>query len=387
MQIADAIVCVFSISSRMIALMHQSIYVVCFRYQLMEMCWHSVPGQRASLRELRIMLLHLRSAVRENPASSSDFDQKWNQLMPRRIVAAVDHADSRSAAVDVHSVSADTVDVDLGTLSATPRPIGFDSDFSEQNASVVAPDNSAMKAASDASRDPFGVSSPVNEMSLAAELGVFNAAFGNQDENDSVDDSVAAEVNSTNNKPSQQFNIHADVHSENEYAVAYKSGDDDANIRRDVDVMTGNTQLWKKPAGASDPFDDAAETGENIDFDTSNQFSSLNDDQTALNTQKYANYLQTVTTSVDGDDLMSLGGSTEKVSPSGSGETGVDFSEAAAIDDTGEFAEYYRSVAADSGDMAAKEMILGDDTEFAKYYSEQNASEQPQDTAAADLVA
>lgn len=46
----------------------------------MSLCWLA-PAQRPSLRELRIMLLHLRSSRDELEAA--DFDRRWNQLMPR----------------------------------------------------------------------------------------------------------------------------------------------------------------------------------------------------------------------------------------------------------------------------------------------------------------
>jgi len=51
----------------------------------MSLCWLA-PAQRPSLRELRIMLLHLRSSRDELDTSTlGDFDRKWNQLMPRQV--------------------------------------------------------------------------------------------------------------------------------------------------------------------------------------------------------------------------------------------------------------------------------------------------------------
>ena len=47
----------------------------------MQLCW-AEPSQRPSLRELRIMILHLMSS--KINADSSTFEQKWNQLMPRK---------------------------------------------------------------------------------------------------------------------------------------------------------------------------------------------------------------------------------------------------------------------------------------------------------------
>jgi len=50
----------------------------------MSLCWLA-PAQRPSLRELRIMLLHLRSSRDELEAA--EFDRRWNQLMPRSAAA------------------------------------------------------------------------------------------------------------------------------------------------------------------------------------------------------------------------------------------------------------------------------------------------------------
>jgi hypothetical protein len=171
------------------------------RFQLMEMCWHTAPGQRASLRELRIMLLHLRSAVRENP--SADFDQKWNQLMPRRIVIR-----STSAAISCLSTCTrphlTPLTLTWAPLSGSARPVSFESDFSELNASVTAqagslqpsvwsqsaaatPDSTGVVASDGGLPDSYVISSPVNEMSLAAELGVFDTTFGRPDDREGID--------------------------------------------------------------------------------------------------------------------------------------------------------------------------------------------------------
>ena len=55
-------------------------FTIC-RYQLISLC-QSEPAQRPSLRELRIMLLHLLSS--KTNMDTTAFDTKWNQLMPRK---------------------------------------------------------------------------------------------------------------------------------------------------------------------------------------------------------------------------------------------------------------------------------------------------------------
>lgn len=67
-------------------------------YELMEMCWMA-PAQRPSLRELRIMLLHLQSSKDE--LDSLAFDQKWSQLLPRH------HSERHGAiaTIDAHDIT------------------------------------------------------------------------------------------------------------------------------------------------------------------------------------------------------------------------------------------------------------------------------------------
>lgn len=50
-------------------------------YELMELCWPIIGTHRPSIRELRIMILHLKSS--KNQLDNHAFEQKWNQLLPR----------------------------------------------------------------------------------------------------------------------------------------------------------------------------------------------------------------------------------------------------------------------------------------------------------------
>jgi len=365
---------------------------LCCSYQLMEMCWHAIPGQRASLRELRIMLLHLRSAARDNPETSADFDQKWNQLMPRR--AAFNHAEPRSTTVDIHTVSSNDLDVDLGTLSGSTRPVSFDSDFSEFNTSVsaqagslqpsiwsasVTPDSAGLASDVSYQRESLAVTSPINEMSLAAELGVFNRAFGQPDDISNDDDGTETFVTLEHGLGTPQlFNIHADVHSDGAYAVEYKSNDQELDCETE-NITKPSNESWN--GRSNDLFD--ADTSEN-DFmnDISVEFSSLNEAQTAVRTQQYASYLQTVTTSVDGDDFLSLTTSMDKNHMGGNGVSMT----VAVNDHPVEFDHYYKSLATDAVDVVASEEFLGDHTEFATYYSEQNVGGDHQDTATGSVA-
>jgi len=125
----------------------------------MSLCWLA-PAQRPSLRELRIMLLHLRSSRDELEAA--EFDRRWNQLLPRSAAAMAttlpsviaDSADDDEAEMNFSlapSVLPKHADIPNAAIlpmvhglaspgiPAIVRPSSFDSEFSsELNASLLA---------------------------------------------------------------------------------------------------------------------------------------------------------------------------------------------------------------------------------------------------------
>ena len=56
----------------------------------MSLCW-TAPPARPSLRELRIMLLHLRAHSGAPPDDGDDFERKWNKMLPRRLDVSPPH--------------------------------------------------------------------------------------------------------------------------------------------------------------------------------------------------------------------------------------------------------------------------------------------------------
>lgn len=225
----------------------------------MQMCWQASPGSRASLRELRIMLLHLHSASRGDPDTAS-FDLKWNQLMPRQLLPTADdpasHADG--------SPRSHTVDIDLGTPgSSSAPPAGFESDFAGLNSSSnhIQPEDRDNSSES-------SPKSPVNEMSLAAELSALDSFLAAND--DSADMGNVNE-STENSHAAAQINVLAEVHCEK----AESMQDDSFNV----------------PLSES--------------MDITDQFSSLNADSAVSPADRYAEYLKTVNTSVS-DDAVDL---------------------------------------------------------------------------------
>ena len=89
--------------------------------------------QRPSIRELRIMILHL--LTHKDKTNMADFEIKWSQLLPKP--------------------SPKAVKVGNGTSNGVSRPGGFDSDFIQDQSWT---------------KHPLESMSPRNEISLAAEL-------------------------------------------------------------------------------------------------------------------------------------------------------------------------------------------------------------------------
>jgi len=235
----------------------------------MQMCWQASPGNRASLRELRIMLLHLHSASRGDPDTAS-FDQKWNQLMPRQ---ALSNREDLSATIEnssAHTQMIDVVDIDLGTPgSNSAQTRGFESDFLIKNTSpshIHPPVTSSCSA-----------KSPVNEMSLAAELGALGT-FVEVPHSGGGDDDTNVRF--------------AYEDAENSHATAHIS------VLAEVHTEQSDTQ----PAETQD-----VPLSESVDI--TDQFSALNaesmNSSAMSQTERYASYLKTVNTSaIEGDEDM-----------------------------------------------------------------------------------
>jgi len=179
----------------------------------MSLCWLA-PAQRPSLRDLRIMLLHLRSS-RDEP-EFSEFDQRWERLMPRSPPAIVttlpsvisNTADDEEAEMnfslapsarpkrspaDMQNAGLTMVHGLAGPgIPAIVRPGSFDSEFgSEFNASLLAhagslqtslstspvntPDDMTLDDSFTAMASPFSVTS--NDHYLTANLTAANSSL------------------------------------------------------------------------------------------------------------------------------------------------------------------------------------------------------------------
>jgi len=235
------------------------------RYQLMQMCWQASPGNRASLRELRIMLLHLHSASRGDPDTAS-FDLKWNQLMPRQTMPNIEDLSASGGNNSARAQTVDVVDIDLGMPGGNSAlPASFESDLSEVNTSpnhIWPPVTSSSNA-----------KSPVNEMSLAAELGSLGT-FEAPRAGDIDDGNVGYMYEHTeNSRGAAHISVLAEVHTE----------------KSDM-----------QPADSLDvPLSES--------LDITDQFSSLNaesvNNSAISQTERYASYLKTVNTSaIEGDE-------------------------------------------------------------------------------------
>jgi len=238
----------------------------------MQTCWQASPGNRASLRELRIMLLHLHSASRGDPDTAS-FDQKWNQLMPRQLLPNADGPSAGNGSKSAHPQTADIVDIDLGTLSGSAAPpVGFESAFGEPNASsshVQPPVSSSFDQDNNAELSDASERAPVNEMSLVAEFGALQTFEATDDDDGNMND-----------LPEYAGNSHATAH---------------INVLAEVHCEKSDLQ---EADSLNVPLSESV--------DVTDQFSSLNaepfGDSAVSQAQRYASYLKTVSTSVIEDD-------------------------------------------------------------------------------------
>lgn len=176
----------------------------------MQRCWLE-PVQRPSVRELLIMLLHLQTQT--DQSDMSEFDQKWNQLMPRQnfdnlqtfasvgmtTTAAQNYAPSVMSNGTITTIAySDGSDIS-GIPEVVIRPTSFGSEFSELNVSLLAEAGSLQTSLRSTSGTPdsppvamLDAKSPINEMSLAAELN-FAGETINKD-GDDADDEETVEV-------------------------------------------------------------------------------------------------------------------------------------------------------------------------------------------------
>ena len=185
----------------------------------MQLCW-SEPSQRPTLRELRIMLLHLLS--RKGTYDDTTFEQKWNQLLPRR-PPQITKVTEPSVTTPIATVSSN------GGLHAAyanqPQPSGFESNFVELNASLLARQSQTGNPLEDElpqvhNSQPDSVPrSPTNELSLEAELSaVFDSSSRNKEVNNSlsVDLLAANQTNQTEGPSLEEELAKADAKSANE---------------------------------------------------------------------------------------------------------------------------------------------------------------------------
>lgn len=205
----------------------------------MELCWLA-PAQRPSLRELRIMLLHLQSSKDE--LDTHAFDHKWNQLLPRHHHLHQSEIHSDIATIDAQDITVLPAEEDYmyrpgGMMGGrilnnfqllheqtAMRPPRTDSRFSELDPALLVhsgelqPDLFSwpkFDAAGGLSpRLETKQSFPANELSLQAELGPENfSSFGltNEDEEYSDDKDTFVFVSMPTEKNSVMKSSEADL--------------------------------------------------------------------------------------------------------------------------------------------------------------------------------
>ena len=286
----------------------------------MQLCWSDQPLQRPSLRQLRIMLLHLMS--NKIDTNSAAFDRKWNQLLPRRPPQVTNVPGAM-----MRNTPPLTAMPPGGALAA--KKTGFDSDFTRLDASLLTQIGS-LKSDSETSLDDRTVSitSAVNELSLEAELSALagnrsNDALQKTDNSLSLEQELAA---SSNNELSQgdksspsmptNENVIAEVHMNSKAAGDMrKLNQDDTNSHSLALLDLSATHLppnqalvTSTPKKNKDDSGDTYETVMQTDSTlyktalTSQPNISQPDEWAQQEQKKFAAMLKTVT-SFDGEDF------------------------------------------------------------------------------------
>lgn len=139
----------------------------------MQLCW-SEPRLRPSLRELRIMLLHLLST--KGNSDSSAFEQKWNQLMPRRppVVQRVADGSDAHTGFDTDFMQLDAARLAEnagGVTNGIANGVANSNVSGAQNLSLHDELSQAMTYGTN-TPSPTKEMSPTNELSLEAELSL-----------------------------------------------------------------------------------------------------------------------------------------------------------------------------------------------------------------------
>jgi len=257
----------------------------------MSLCWLA-PAQRPSLRELRIMLLHLRSSRDELEAA--EFDRRWNRLMPRSaaainttlpsvITSTVDDDEAEmhfslapTSALPKRSLTDNTMLPAVRGLSGPGipdivRPASFDSEFgSEFNASLLA-----------------------HAGSLTTSLHSLSTSPGNTPDDMTLDDSftaMAPHISFAGNEQSLTTDLSAARHSSSAFEmVSYiKAGeaeaaesekeikaDFDVNVPRAIpEVPPSTSTLTAEPADGQKTAEDNFDSGEEDDWQCFNDSST-----------------------------------------------------------------------------------------------------------------
>ncbi|ELU06843.1 hypothetical protein CAPTEDRAFT_228532 [Capitella teleta] len=269
-------------------------------FQLMQLCF-SEPAQRPSLRELRIMLLHLLS--RKDDPDTTGFDQKWNMLMPRRLAQVS----------NVGTAPGPVPQLDILSAPAT-RPNHFESNFVELNSSMLGQAGSLESELKDECHS-VGVhghtaNTPANELSLQAEFNVVQLKAPDSDEDD------LEEVND-HDRAREESSILDESTERGEGPIAQSTP-----VREVLPPMAGvDIDLSKPVIEVSSPQnttqDDSefqsALTHQESDFASPgvSLSSETSEERSLFGQQKFAAMLQTVAMSMsyDGDDPVSYSSS------------------------------------------------------------------------------
>lgn len=258
-------------------------------YELMDMCWAYEVANRPTIRELKILLLHLASS---KSADDATFNEKWIQLKPI-IPSNLNHdADDIGNALNVNSgdENADDSGVSMlkqGAFKDGGLKTGIDKDEGDNNVNINNNNNNDTDEISDSelfsanfSKFPDKATDSTNNLSLAEELKLHMRDLNspNTQHTDTWATPAQAVNDYSNLYNSNHGSLNTSLNNNNENNNNNTNNNNIDNINKNIDNNNNNnTYATSYDASPSDVFED----------------------NSLLKMRKYNEYLQTVTTSID----------------------------------------------------------------------------------------
>lgn len=274
----------------------------------MEMCWRYEPSERPTVRELRIMLLHLVSSKHQGDLDF--FEEKWNQLKPKQ----VSNSESQASFADLqypenrHKNFQESRDVGNLSPSRKSSPYSHSKETDPNSFPILAP----------LGKEELNKSRRVQADSLEDSKSEASQLTGTEDGFEILSVGSRRKAEDGNSIDKDKFSF---IHSE-EVADAAEGKVESSNNSKFPSYFEENPDQSRSPArpnfvDLSGPGSTSKLSVETIDSrNLMEEFSPMAplSDSSLLKMDKYTNYLCTAVTSMETDDSFFEGSRTKNSS-------------------------------------------------------------------------